>query len=87
MLACDFFTVDSAIILKRVYVFFVIEVATRYVRILGTTPHPDGPWTVRRRLRGRRHRGRQDSARLSTGELLRREIHRHSTGARSPTGY
>jgi hypothetical protein len=46
MLACDFFTVDCAVTLKRVYVFFVIEVATRYVHVLGTTSHPDGPWTT-----------------------------------------
>ncbi|WP_037275497.1 integrase core domain-containing protein [Kibdelosporangium aridum] len=37
MLACDFFTVDCAVTLKRVYVFFVLEVATRYVHLLGTT--------------------------------------------------
>ncbi|PWW60229.1 integrase core domain-containing protein [Actinokineospora spheciospongiae] len=46
MLACDFFHVDRAVTLKRVYVFFVLEVATRHVHVLGTTTNPDGPWTT-----------------------------------------
>ncbi|MFF1614286.1 hypothetical protein ACFVYA_41545 [Amycolatopsis sp. NPDC058278] len=37
MLACDFFHVDWVLTLKRVYVFFVLEVGSRYVHVLGTT--------------------------------------------------
>jgi transposase InsO family protein len=46
MLACDFFHVDCALTLQRIYVFFVIEVDTRYVHILGTTTNPNGGWTT-----------------------------------------
>jgi hypothetical protein len=47
MLAVDFFHVDCAVTLKRIYVFFALEVGSRYVHILGTTSHPTGAWTTR----------------------------------------
>jgi transposase InsO family protein len=47
MLACDFFHVDCAVTLQRLYCFFVMEVSSRYVHIVGVTANPDGRWTVR----------------------------------------
>jgi putative transposase len=46
MLACDFFHVDCAVTLQRIYVLFVLEVPSRSVHLLGTTTNPDGRWTT-----------------------------------------
>ena len=44
-LACDFFTVET-LTLRRYYVFFFIELASRRVHLAGCTTNPTGSWVA-----------------------------------------
>jgi hypothetical protein len=60
ILACDFFTVETAF-LQTLYVFFFIELGTRRVHLAGCTAHPTAAWVVQQ--------ARQMSWSLQDGDL------------------
>jgi putative transposase len=62
IVACDFFTVES-LFLRRYYVFFFIEHATRRVWFAGCTTNPDGDW-VTQQARNLSFTGLLDKARF-----------------------
>ena len=45
VLACDFFSVET-LRLRRLYVLFFIELASRRVHLAGITTHPNGSWVT-----------------------------------------
>jgi putative transposase len=45
MLACDFLTVETAF-LQRIYVLFVISLATRRIEYVACTANPNGRWVT-----------------------------------------
>jgi transposase InsO family protein len=45
VIACDFFTVETAF-LRTLYVLFFIELATRRVHVAGVTRNPDSSWVT-----------------------------------------
>jgi putative transposase len=45
-LAVDYFHVECAVTLRRLYVLFALEVGDRSLHVLGVTARPDGSWTT-----------------------------------------
>jgi putative transposase len=45
LLACDFLTVETAL-LQRIYVLFFISLATRRIEYIACSSHPDGRWVA-----------------------------------------
>jgi putative transposase len=48
IIACDFFTVETAW-LRTLYVLLFIELGSRRIHLTGSTAHPDSPWVTQPR--------------------------------------
>jgi putative transposase len=62
-LACDFLTVETAL-LQRVYVLFFISLATRRIEYVACTSNPDGDWTAQQARNLMLHLGEEQPFRL-----------------------
>jgi len=77
LLACDFFTVETAF-LRTVYVLFFLELGTRRVRLAGCTAHPTTAWVTQP--------ARQLSWQLQDGALAARYLI-HDRDGKYPPGF
>ena len=66
--ACDFFTVDTAL-LRRYYVLFFIHIPSRQVFFAGVTANPTGAWTTQAARNLFIHYACWQSGNLAIGDL------------------
>ena len=78
LLACEFFHVDCAVTLKRIYVFFVIEVGSRLIALASSRGRLMLFWRTRGSRRSRSHRVVRGQTALLSGWCA-------PPGPRSPT--
>ena len=69
ILVCDFLHVDT-VLLRRVYVFFLMEIQTKTVHVLGITAYPTAAWTVQQARNLLMHLDDQAFGRRSTRSAL-----------------
>ena len=46
IIACDFLTVETVLLRRRLYVLIFVELADRRVHLAGVTTHPSGEWVT-----------------------------------------
>jgi putative transposase len=76
ILCCDFLHVDT-IGLTRIYMLFLMEVATRRVHVLGATTNPTGQWVAQQARNLIAELGGADPAVSVPDSGSGREVHRH----------
>jgi hypothetical protein len=73
MLAVDFFHVDCAVTLRRLCALFVLEVADRYLHVLGVPDIPTGPGPRSRPGSGTPRANRDGGESLMASNYLRHD--------------